>query len=64
MAKFMHQEVMKATKATMGATCYVTFSCDNFSTMDSQSWFHIHYYVMQTRVRIPILISLDQMIRD
>jgi hypothetical protein len=54
MAKFMHQEVMEATKATMGATRYVTFSCDKVSTMDSQSWLHIHYYVMQTLVRIPI----------
>lgn len=48
MAKFMHQEVMKATKATMGATHYVTFSCDKVSTMDNQSWLPIHYYVMQT----------------
>jgi hypothetical protein len=48
MVKFMHQEVMKVTKATMGATCYVTFSCDNVYTMDSQFWLPIHYYGMQT----------------
>jgi hypothetical protein len=41
----------------------VTLSYDKVSTMDSQSWLPIHYYAMQTWVRIPILISLDQMIK-
>ncbi len=31
----MHQEVLRATKATMGAVYYVDFNYDEISTMDN-----------------------------
>jgi hypothetical protein len=31
----MHQEVMMATMATMGPTCYVGFNCDEIFIMDN-----------------------------
>jgi len=36
MAKFMHQEVIKATRVAMGAACYATFSFDEISTIDNK----------------------------
>jgi len=36
MAKFMHQEVKRATKVAMGAACYATFSYDEVFTIDNQ----------------------------
>jgi hypothetical protein len=59
MAKFVHQEVLRVTRATMGATHYVALNYDEVSTLDNQSWLSIHCYVMQNWVKIPILISLD-----
>jgi hypothetical protein len=47
MAEFMHQTVMKATRATIQAAHYVNLSCDEVSTIDNQSWFYVHYYVVQ-----------------
>jgi hypothetical protein len=46
MAEFMHQQVMRATKATMGVVLYVVLSCDEVFTVDNQSWLSIHYYVV------------------
>lgn len=31
----MHQDVMMATMATMGATCYVVFNCDEVFIVDN-----------------------------
>jgi len=62
MAKFMHQEVLKATRATMGVVHYMALDCDEVSTMNNQFGLSIHYYVMQNWVRIPILISLGKMV--
>jgi hypothetical protein len=31
----------------MGVAHYVALSCDEVSTMDKQSWFFVHYYVME-----------------
>jgi hypothetical protein len=62
MVKFMHQEILKVIKATMKVVHYVVFSCDEFFTMDNQSWLFMHLYVMQNWVRILILISLNQVV--
>jgi hypothetical protein len=62
MAKFMHQEVMKATRARVGVARYVALNCDEMSTVDNQSWLSIHRYVVQNWVRISILVSLDKML--
>jgi hypothetical protein len=62
MAEFMHQEVLKVTKATMGVVHYVALSCDEVSIVDNQFWLSMHCYVMYNWVRIPILIFLDRVV--
>jgi hypothetical protein len=59
----MHQEILKVTRATMGAAHYVALSCDEVYIMDNQSWLHVHCYVMHNWVRIPIHISLDKVVK-
>jgi len=49
---------MRATKAKVVATCYVSVSCNNIFTFDNKSSLVVHY-VVQNWVRISILISLD-----
>jgi hypothetical protein len=38
MLEFMHQEVMKATKATMGVVQYVVLNCEEMSIVDNHYW--------------------------
>jgi len=57
--EFMDQNVMEASKATMGAVQYVVLSCDEVFIVDNQSWLFVHCYVVQNWARIIILISLD-----
>jgi hypothetical protein len=61
MVEFMHQDVMEATRATMGAIWYVVLSYDEVPIVDNQSWLFVHCYVVQNWVRILILVSLDRM---
>jgi hypothetical protein len=62
MVEFMHQEVMRAIKAIMGAIRYVALNCDEVLIINNQSWLFVHSDVVQNWVRIPILISLDKML--
>ncbi len=62
MAEFMHQEVLRVTRAIVGITHYVVLSSDEVFIVDNQSWLFMHYYVMQNWVKIPILIYLDWVI--
>jgi len=46
MEKFMHQKVLRITKATMGVARYVALNYDEVSTMDNQSWLYVYCYIM------------------
>jgi hypothetical protein len=46
MAKFMHQKVLRVTRATMGGAHYMALNYDEISIMDKQSWLYVHCYVM------------------
>jgi hypothetical protein len=46
MVEFMHKEVLRVTKVTMGAAHNVAFIYDEVSIVDNQSWLSMHCYVM------------------
>lgn len=52
-------KVMWAIRVIVGVARYVTLNCDGISKLDTQSWLFIHYYVVETWVKILIFISLD-----
>jgi hypothetical protein len=62
MVKFVHQEVMRGTKAIVGVAWYVALSCDEMFTIENQFWLFVHYYVVHNCVRIPIFILLDKVL--
>jgi hypothetical protein len=62
MVKFMHLELMRVTKAIMGAIQYVVINCDEVFIINNQSWLFVHSDVVQNWVRILILIFLDKML--
>jgi hypothetical protein len=43
----MHQEMMRETRAMMGAPWYVVLSYGEIFTIDNQSWLSVHCYVVQ-----------------
>ncbi len=62
MVEFVHQEVMKGTKAIVGVVWYVVLSCDEVFTIDNQSWLFVHCYVVHNWVWIPIFIFLNRVL--
>jgi hypothetical protein len=46
MVKFMHQEIMRATKVAVRVACYVALNYDGFYIINNQSWLFIHYYMV------------------
>jgi hypothetical protein len=47
----------------MGTTHYVALNYDEVSILNNQTWLSIHCYVVKNYIRIPIIISLDQMLK-
>jgi hypothetical protein len=47
MTIFMYQVVMKATRAIIKATHYITFSFGKVYKVHNPFWLYIHYYVME-----------------
>jgi hypothetical protein len=47
----------------VGVAHYIALSCDSVFIFDNQSWLYVHSYVVDNWVRIPIFISLDQMLK-
>jgi hypothetical protein len=47
MTEFMHQAVMKATRAIVQVAHYIALSYDEVSIVDNQEWLSIHYYVVK-----------------
>jgi hypothetical protein len=60
MAKFVHQEVPRATKVAMGVVRYVALNYDEISITNNQFKLFVHCYVMQNWIKIPIIIFLDK----
>jgi hypothetical protein len=38
MVELLHHVVLDATKVTMNSSSYVSFSCDEVTTLNNQSW--------------------------
>jgi len=46
MVEFMHKEVLRVTKATMGAIDNAALIYDEVSIVNNPSWLSMHCYVM------------------
>lgn len=62
MAEFINQDMLRAIVKVVVVAQYVALSYDEVSTLDNQSLLSIHCYVVQNWVKIPIFISLDQVL--
>jgi hypothetical protein len=53
MVQHMHGIILEATKFVVGVVQYLSFTCDEVSIIDNQSWLSVHAYVVQNWLRIP-----------
>jgi hypothetical protein len=58
----MHGIILEATKFIVGITWYLSFICDEVSTIDNQRWSSIHGYVVQSWSKLPIILSFDHVV--
>jgi hypothetical protein len=47
-------------KTTIQVVEYLSITCDEVTTIDTQSWINIHTSVVQDWAKVPIFISLEQ----
>jgi hypothetical protein len=59
MVQHMHGIVLEATKSIVGATQFISLTCDEVNTIDNQSWLSIHAYVVQNLLQIPTFFPLS-----
>jgi hypothetical protein len=47
MVQHMHGIILEVTKSIVGIAQYLSFICDEVSTIDNQNWLLVHAYVVQ-----------------
>jgi hypothetical protein len=66
--KMLHKELNNivrwtmqiAMKTTNQVVQYLSITCAEVTTIDTQSWINIHVYVVQDWAKVSILMSLEQ----
>jgi hypothetical protein len=61
MATYMH-EVVNKIRNLVESVQFISFSCDEVTSCDQQSWALIHAYVVGGWQRILLLLSLQQVV--
>ncbi len=59
-ADCLHKQIEIAMKITNQVVEYLSITCDELTTIDTQSWINIHTSVVQNWAKVPIFISLEQ----
>jgi hypothetical protein len=58
-AEFMHMQVQEVIVKAIQATQFIAVSCDEVTTIDNSSWICIYVHVVQSWVKIPILLQVE-----
>jgi hypothetical protein len=56
----MFWQVEAKALETVRSIRFISFSCNEVTSIDNGSWISIHCYVVQNWSRVPILISLER----
>jgi hypothetical protein len=62
MARAMHNMVLKQMKIVLQQNKFISISCDEITTLDTQSWILMHAYVVEDWRRQPILLDLERVV--
>lgn len=58
----LHKQIEIAMKTTNQIVEYLSITCDEVTTIDTQSWINVHTFAVQDWAKVPIFISLEQVI--
>jgi hypothetical protein len=56
MASYMHELVVKKTRDLVQVARFISFSYDEITTLDQQSWVAIHAYVVENWLRTHFVV--------
>jgi hypothetical protein len=56
MASYMHELVVKKTRDLVQVVRFISFSFDEVTTLDQQSWVSIHAYVVENWLRTHFVV--------
>ena len=62
LAECLHHQVQLKTREVMSKARFFSVSCDEVTTLDTQSWISIHGYVCDNWERKPMLLSLERVV--
>lgn len=62
LAECLYHQVQLKMQATLKGARYFSITCDEVTTLDTQSWISIHGYVCENWTRKPMLLSLEQVV--
>lgn len=62
MVGYIYYKVIDVIPSHVKKTNYVALTCDEVTSIDNGSWISIHAYVMQDWIRIPLFISLEEVV--
>jgi hypothetical protein len=63
MAEIVHNVVKAATADAVKAANFISISCDEVTSVDNQSWLSLHAYIIKEWSWIPILLSLERVVK-
>jgi hypothetical protein len=56
MASYMHELMVKKTRDLVQVVKFISFSYDEVTTLDQQSWVSIHAYVVENWLRTHFVV--------
>ena len=58
----LHAVVQNRVKFALQECQFFSLTCDEVTTVDCQTWISVHVYVVKDYVRVPLLLTLEQVI--
>ncbi len=58
----MHDVILKQIVLLVQQARFISFSCDEVTTLNNQSWIYVHGYVVDNWHKVPILLNLERIV--
>jgi len=60
----MHDVILKQIVLLVQQARFISFSCDEVTTLNNQSWIYVHGYVVDNWHKVPILLNLERIVDE
>ncbi len=62
LAKFMYMQVQDTIVKAIQSTRVIACSCDEVTTIDNDSWICVHAYIVDSWIKVPILLYVETIV--